>query len=95
MPIAIITGSAGLIGAEAVRFFADRGFAVVGIDNDMRKYFFGAEASTDWSRRQLEMTVPDYRHCCPYPQRRSHRSDLPGIQQRHPNCDSHCRAALP
>jgi CDP-paratose 2-epimerase len=62
MPVALVTGSAGLIGAEAVRFCHERGFHVVGIDNDMRRYFFGAEASTDWSRRQLEETVPDYTH---------------------------------
>jgi CDP-paratose 2-epimerase len=60
--IAIITGSAGLIGAEAVRFFSARGYRVVGIDNDMRRQFFGDEASTDWSRRQLEATVANYTH---------------------------------
>ena len=48
MDIALITGSAGLIGAEATSFFVNKGFKVVGIDNDMRKYFFGQEASTDW-----------------------------------------------
>jgi CDP-paratose 2-epimerase len=53
MPIALITGSAGLIGSEAVRWFADRGFTVVGIDNNMRQVFFGPEASTEWNRRRL------------------------------------------
>jgi CDP-paratose 2-epimerase len=62
MKICIITGSAGLIGAEAVRFFSGKGFGVVGIDNDMRKQFFGADASTEWSRRELESSVPDYTH---------------------------------
>ena len=62
MDVAVITGSAGLIGSEAVRFFSARGFTVAGVDNDMRKYFFGAEASTEWSRRQLEESVPRYRH---------------------------------
>jgi len=46
MDIAVITGSAGLIGSESVRFFAARGFEIVGVDNDMRKYFFEDEAST-------------------------------------------------
>ncbi|HYI69675.1 MAG TPA: NAD-dependent epimerase/dehydratase family protein, partial [Skermanella sp.] len=36
MSIAVVTGSAGLIGAEAVRFFTEKGMDVVGIDNDMR-----------------------------------------------------------
>lgn len=51
---ALVTGSAGLIGSEAVKFFAEKGFDVVGIDNNMRSYFFGDEASTDWNRKKLE-----------------------------------------
>ncbi len=62
MNIAVVTGSAGLIGAEAVRFLSDKSFQVVGIDNDMRKVFFGEEASTDWQRRQLENEIHSYRH---------------------------------
>jgi CDP-paratose 2-epimerase len=46
MKTAIITGSSGLIGSEAVRHFAAAGFDVLGLDNDMRAQFFGAEAST-------------------------------------------------
>jgi CDP-paratose 2-epimerase len=48
MSIAIVTGSGGLVGAETVKLFLDRGLDVVGIDNDMRSTFFGAEASTRW-----------------------------------------------
>jgi CDP-paratose 2-epimerase len=62
MPTVVITGSAGLIGAEAVRFFSSQGYHVVGIDNDLRKYFFGDDASTAWSRQRIEETVPGYRH---------------------------------
>jgi len=62
MSLAIITGSGGLIGAAAVRFFADKGFDVVGIDNDMRRYFFGEEASTAWSVERLKKEVGSYRH---------------------------------
>lgn len=62
MSIVIVTGSAGLIGAESVRFFAAQGFDVLGIDNDMRRVFFGDEASTEWSRQQLEAEVKSYRH---------------------------------
>jgi CDP-paratose 2-epimerase len=46
VPVAIVTGSGGLIGSEASRHFAHLGFDVVGCDNDMRAYFFGPEAST-------------------------------------------------
>ena len=41
LPIAIVTGSAGLIGSQAVKFLHEKGFEVIGIDNDMRSYFFG------------------------------------------------------
>jgi len=60
--IVLVTGSAGLIGSEAVRLFAEQRFSVVGIDNDMRRRFFGDEASTEWNRRRLEAEVPRYRH---------------------------------
>jgi CDP-paratose 2-epimerase len=62
MSIAIVTGSAGLIGSESVRFFADKGFDVIGVDNDMRGYFFGPRASTAWNRDRLLAEVPRYRH---------------------------------
>ncbi len=46
MGVAVVTGSGGLIGSESVRFFAEQGFDVIGVENDMRAHFFGAEAST-------------------------------------------------
>ena len=46
MSVAIVTGSAGLIGSEAARHFANLGLDVVGIDNDMRRYFFGPDGTT-------------------------------------------------
>lgn len=63
MRIAIVTGSGGLIGAEAVRAFSQTGLEVVGIDNDMRSRFFGAEASTAWAVENLKDQVKGYRHC--------------------------------
>ncbi len=62
MDVAVITGSAGLIGAEAVRYFSDLGMQVVGIDNDMRREFFGDDGSTEWSRKRLEEEVANYEH---------------------------------
>ena len=46
MPTAIVSGSGGLIGSEAVRFFVAEGLDVIGLENDMRAHFFGPEAST-------------------------------------------------
>jgi CDP-paratose 2-epimerase len=63
MSVVIITGSAGLIGSEAALYFAGLGFDVVGIDNDMRREFFGEEASTLWNRQRLESILgAKYRH---------------------------------
>jgi CDP-paratose 2-epimerase len=60
--LAIVTGSAGLVGAEAVRFLAAENLDVIGIDNDMRRAFFGDAASTAWSRHRLEQEVRRYHH---------------------------------
>lgn len=62
MSVALITGSAGLIGSEAVKFFSKQGLTVVGIDNNMRKEFFGDEACTLWNLNLLQKEVPNYTH---------------------------------
>jgi len=60
MAIALVTGSSGLIGSESVRHFASKGFDVVGIDNDMRQYFFGLESSTKWMCEKLRKEVRNF-----------------------------------
>jgi CDP-paratose 2-epimerase len=62
MSVAVITGSAGLVGSEAVTYFASLGMEIVGIDNGMRAQFFGEAASTRWVRERLEREVVAYRH---------------------------------
>ncbi len=62
MAIVVVTGSAGLIGSETVKRFHAEGYDVVGIDNDMRAYFFGSEASTSWNRERLINELPRYTH---------------------------------
>ena len=62
MRTAIVTGSAGLIGSETVKRFAKEGLRVIGIDNDMRAEFFGAEASTKKTRGDLVANVRGYEH---------------------------------
>src|SRR5262249_3835598 len=61
MAVAIVTGASGLVGSEAVAFFAGQGFDVVGVD-DLRGYFFGPSSSTRWNRQRLESTVRGYPH---------------------------------
>lgn len=62
MSVAVVTGSAGLIGSETARFLHAQGMEVVGIDNNMREYFFGAEASTQWNTLELQKDLKHYQH---------------------------------
>ncbi|MEU6857779.1 NAD-dependent epimerase/dehydratase family protein [Glycomyces sp. NPDC046736] len=60
MSIAIVTGAGGLIGSQSARHFASLGMTVVGIDNDMRSYFFGPDGSTGWSVDALRRDLGEH-----------------------------------
>ena len=60
MKTVLVTGAAGLVGSEAVRFFTAQGYKVVGIDNDMRRYYFGTEAATTDNLARLKEACPDF-----------------------------------
>lgn len=62
MSVALITGSSGLIGSETAQFFHNQGMDVVGIDNNMRQYFFGADGSTEWNTHHLKKTLKNFTH---------------------------------
>jgi len=62
MKIALITGSAGLIGSESVEFFHDKFDLIVGIDNNYRAVLFGDNASVEWNNTRLLGKIPNYRH---------------------------------
>jgi CDP-paratose 2-epimerase len=62
MKIAVITGSAGLIGSQACDFFSNKGYKIIGIDNDMRAYFFGEGSSTKDSLESLKSKINEYEH---------------------------------
>ena len=53
MSIVLITGSSGLVGSESVSFFSKKGFDVIGIDNNLREFFFGNEGSTKKIKDEL------------------------------------------
>jgi CDP-paratose 2-epimerase len=58
----LVTGSSGMIGSEAVGYFHELGFDLVGIDNNMRADFFGPLGDTTWNRKRLERKYSRYRH---------------------------------
>ena len=61
-PSLLITGSAGLIGSQAVRYFHALGWQVRGIDNNLRADFFGPDGDTLWNLARLQTDCPDYQH---------------------------------
>ena len=58
----LVTGSNGLIGSEVCLYFAARGFAVSGIDNNQRAVFFGPQGDTRWNQSRLQKAIPDFHH---------------------------------
>src|SRR3954464_14403425 len=59
MPLAIVTGSGGLVGSDSVRRLIESGWEVIGLENDMRARFFGPEASTGHVSRELAERYPE------------------------------------
>ena len=62
MSVALITGSCGLVGSESSLFFAKKGFDIVGVDNNARKFFFGKEGDISWIKRKLKKNIKNYYH---------------------------------
>jgi CDP-paratose 2-epimerase len=58
----LVTGSSGLIGGEAVEHFDRQGHHVVGVDNNMRKFFFGPQGDTTWNLERLQRATRNFAH---------------------------------
>lgn len=58
----LVTGSSGLIGSETVKHYNQRAQLVVGLDNNMRKFFFGSDGDTEWRRKELEAQCSKFKH---------------------------------
>jgi CDP-paratose 2-epimerase len=58
----LVTGSSGLIGSEAVEYFDRQGHRVFGIDNNMRREFFGPQGDTIWNLRRLKEVARNFQH---------------------------------
>ncbi len=62
MSLALITGSCGLVGSESALFFSKKGFDVIGIDNNARKFFFGNDGDISWIKSKLKKKIKRYFH---------------------------------
>jgi CDP-paratose 2-epimerase len=62
MSVVLITGSSGLVGSESVNFFSKKGFDVIGIDNNLRKFFFGKDGDTNWIKNNLLKKNKNFKH---------------------------------
>src|SRR5258705_12250523 len=62
MKTILVTGSSGLIGSEAVEHFDRQGHRVIGVDNNMRQAFFGAQGDTTWNLNRLKRSTKNFRH---------------------------------
>ncbi len=62
--VILVTGSSGLIGSEAVEHFDRQGHQVHGIDNNMRREFFGAPGDTSWNLQRLRNSTKKFTPSC-------------------------------
>ena len=53
MKYVLITGSTGLVSSESVKFFIDKGYKVIGVDNNFRKFLFGDDGNTNWVKKSF------------------------------------------
>ncbi|HKM65907.1 MAG TPA: NAD-dependent epimerase/dehydratase family protein, partial [Candidatus Acidoferrum sp.] len=58
----LVTGSSGLIGSEAVEHFDRQGHQVIGVDNNMRRVFFGEPGDTTWNLERLRKVTTNFAH---------------------------------
>ncbi len=62
MSVALITGSCGLVGSESSFYFAKKGFEIIGIDNNARRFFFGKDGDITWIKSKLKRNIKKYHH---------------------------------
>ena len=62
MSLVLITGSCGLVGSESSVFFSEKGFDVLGIDNNSRKSFFGKDGDINWVKNKFKKNIKNYKH---------------------------------
>jgi CDP-paratose 2-epimerase len=86
----LVTGSSGLIGSEAVTHFDARGDDVFGIDNNMRREFFGPKGDTSWNLDRLQSVTSRFEHLAV--DIRDRESVLRAVRDVQPDTVIHCAA---
>ena len=86
----LVTGSSGLIGSESVTYFAERGWEVHGVDNNMRRDFFGPDGDTTWNLNRLKASTRNFHHHTV--DIRDRASVLATVQSLQPAFVIHCAA---
>jgi CDP-paratose 2-epimerase len=86
----LITGSSGLIGSEAVTFLDERGWETHGVDNNMRRDFFGPDGDTTWNLERLKRSTRRFHHHDLDIRDRAAVLDI--VQAQRPNLIIHCAA---
>lgn len=86
----LVTGSSGLIGSAAVRYYDSQGADVVGIDNDMRQVFFGPMGSTEWNLALLKKQTRRFEHVSVDIRDRDQVFDM--VKKTQPELVIHCAA---
>ena len=86
----LVTGSSGLIGSEAVSYFDERGWAVSGVDNNMRRDFFGPDGDTTWNLERLRRSTTRFDHHDIDIRHRAALADI--VKQCRPDLIVHCAA---
>jgi CDP-paratose 2-epimerase len=86
----LVTGSSGLIGSAAVRYYDSQGADVVGIDNNMRQEFFGPMGSTEWNLVLLKKETKRFEHFSVDIRNREQVFDC--MRQSTPDLVIHCAA---
>lgn len=84
----LVTGSSGLIGSEAVTYFDARGWVVHGVDNNMRRDFFGPDGDTTWNLERLQRTTRKFTHH--HLDIRTREAVLALLAERRPDLIIHC-----
>ena len=87
---ALVTGSSGLIGSEAVAYFDRRGWKTIGVDNNMRRDFFGPDGDTSWNLQRLSHATKQFEHHAIDVRDRVALADL--VRRCRPDLIVHCAA---